>query len=185
MQVCKSCGEEKPASEFTRYRMRRDGLYNWCKQCDIWKRQQRRKRKRDESYPMPAGMMQVADFAPVTYMLYYLHALTCSCKGKKSALPDISVALLIGFGLSLLLLCVYAVTHTSSFSAICLICIFQPFEVANTGSACAAVLQGGHVLCSYFDNTPVGVMLLCSMQRMSQHKQYTTILSKNVYYYIL
>lgn len=59
-QVCKSCGEEKPACEFTRYRMRRDGLYNWCKQCDIWKRQERRKRKRDEAYTMAGGMMQAS-----------------------------------------------------------------------------------------------------------------------------
>lgn len=59
-QVCKSCGEEKPACEFTRYRMRRDGLYNWCKQCDIWKRQERRKRKRDEAYTMTGGMMQAS-----------------------------------------------------------------------------------------------------------------------------
>lgn len=59
-QVCKSCGEEKPAGDFTRYRMRRDGLYNWCKACDIWKRQERRKRKRDEvSYAMPHPLMQV------------------------------------------------------------------------------------------------------------------------------
>ncbi|KAL3131060.1 hypothetical protein ABBQ38_000376 [Trebouxia sp. C0009 RCD-2024] len=57
-KVCKSCGEEKAASDFTRYRMRRDGLYNWCKQCDIWKRQERRKRKRDEAYTMTGGMMQ-------------------------------------------------------------------------------------------------------------------------------
>ena len=59
-QVCKSCGEEKPAGEFTRYRMRRDGLYNWCKACDIWKRQERRKRKRDDSYTISDGMMQVS-----------------------------------------------------------------------------------------------------------------------------
>ncbi len=60
VQVCKSCGEEKPASDFTRYRMRRDGLYNWCKACDIWKRQERRKRKRDESsYTMAGGLLQV------------------------------------------------------------------------------------------------------------------------------
>ncbi|KAL0041929.1 hypothetical protein WJX79_009068 [Trebouxia sp. C0005] len=58
-KVCKSCGEEKPASDFTRYRMRRDGLYNWCKACDIWKRQERRKRKRDESsYTMAGGLLQ-------------------------------------------------------------------------------------------------------------------------------
>lgn len=60
-QVCKSCGEEKAASDFTRYRMRRDGLYNWCKQCDIWKRQERRKRKRDEAYTMTGGMMQASN----------------------------------------------------------------------------------------------------------------------------
>lgn len=60
-QVCKSCGEEKPACEFTRYRMRRDGLYNWCKQCDIWKRQERRKRKRDEAYTMAGGLMQASN----------------------------------------------------------------------------------------------------------------------------
>ncbi len=60
VQVCKSCGEEKPAGDFTRYRMRRDGLYNWCKACDIWKRQERRKRKRDEAYTMTGGMMQVS-----------------------------------------------------------------------------------------------------------------------------
>ncbi|DBA83718.1 TPA: hypothetical protein ACH3X1_006255 [Trebouxia sp. C0004] len=58
-KVCKSCGEEKPASDFTRYRMRRDGLYNWCKACDIWKRQERRKRKRDESsYTMAGGLLE-------------------------------------------------------------------------------------------------------------------------------
>ena len=43
--------------------MRRDGLYNWCKQCDIWKRQERRKRKRDEAYTMPGGMVQASIYA--------------------------------------------------------------------------------------------------------------------------
>lgn len=66
-QVCKSCGEEKPACEFTRYRMRRDGLYNWCKQCDIWKRQERRKRKRDEAYTMTGGMMQASKHATLSF----------------------------------------------------------------------------------------------------------------------
>ena len=54
--------------------MRRDGLYNWCKQCDIWKRQERRKRKRDEAYTMTGGMMQASthehlDDAPVTHRI--------------------------------------------------------------------------------------------------------------------
>lgn len=40
--------------------MRRDGLYNWCKQCDIWKRQERRKRKRDEAYTMAGGLMEAS-----------------------------------------------------------------------------------------------------------------------------
>lgn len=71
--MCKSCGEEKSAADFTRYRMRRDGLYNWCKQCDIWKRQERRKRKRDEAYTMTGGMMQASKHATFISASYCIH----------------------------------------------------------------------------------------------------------------
>lgn len=51
--------------------MRRDGLYNWCKACDIWKRQERRKRKRDESYTMAGDMLQVGLPTGAYHALHY------------------------------------------------------------------------------------------------------------------
>ena len=75
--------------------MRRDGLYNWCKACDIWKRQERRKRKRDESsYTMAGGLLQVRVCVRVCVCVYlrmceYEHACTKACKTAARKTPTV------------------------------------------------------------------------------------------------